>query len=99
MSTSYITISLDSEDKSTDSFISYIILLYVEAKETASPASFAPPSLDYVRTSQDYVLALNIEIESFEELTSPDYASGSDIETEPFDEDPQEAECGPEESL
>ncbi|GJS36626.1 hypothetical protein Tco_0535008 [Tanacetum coccineum] len=42
---------------------------------------------------------LDTETESFKAPTSPDYALGLDIETKPFEEDPQEAEHDPEESL
>ncbi|GJZ10972.1 hypothetical protein Tco_0545731 [Tanacetum coccineum] len=48
MSTSYIIISLDSDDESANSSISYIILSSdSEAEDTASPAVVLASSLDY----------------------------------------------------
>ncbi|GJS03307.1 hypothetical protein Tco_0319815 [Tanacetum coccineum] len=98
MYTSYITIFLDSKNESTGSSISYIILSESNAKETASPAALAPPSPDYIPSSQDYVLASNTKTKPFEAPTLPNYASGLDTKTEPFEEDPQEAEHDLEES-
>ncbi|GJU37884.1 hypothetical protein Tco_1186238 [Tanacetum coccineum] len=87
MSTSYITISLDSNEDSTDASVSYIILSDSEAGDTTSLAAPAPLSLDYVPASPDYVPASDTETEPFEALTSLD-ASSSDTETKPFNSRP-----------
>ncbi|GJR97428.1 hypothetical protein Tco_0269602 [Tanacetum coccineum] len=67
MSTSYITISLDSGDESTALFVSYIIISNSEDEDTASPAALAPPSLDYVPASPNYAPGLETDTEPLEE--------------------------------
>nr|GEY40316.1 hypothetical protein [Tanacetum cinerariifolium] len=88
MSTSHISIYSDSNNESSGSFISYIILSDSEAEETASPAALTPSSPDYILTSPDYLPALDMKTKSFEALASPDYTQGSDTMTKPFEEDP-----------
>ncbi|GKE37632.1 hypothetical protein Tco_1461037, partial [Tanacetum coccineum] len=78
MSTSHISISSDSNNKSTSSSLYYIILSNSKAEYIASLTAV----LDYVPVS-------DTDTEHFEAPASPDYASGSDTETEPFEEDPQ----------
>ncbi|GJS29044.1 hypothetical protein Tco_0489664 [Tanacetum coccineum] len=94
MSTSYITISLDSDDESTSSSIPYIILSSnSKTEDTASPATLlTPPSPNYVLALPYYVTASDTAIESLDVSASPDYAPGLDIKTEPFEENPHEAE-------
>nr|GEZ28604.1 hypothetical protein [Tanacetum cinerariifolium] len=80
MSTSHFFISSDSDDESTSSFVSYIILSNSKAKDVTSPTVVI-----------NYVPDLDTDTEPFEAPASPDYTLGSDTETSPFEEDPQEA--------
>ncbi|GJS16586.1 hypothetical protein Tco_0411058 [Tanacetum coccineum] len=72
MSTTRISIYSDSDNESADMFVSYIILSDSEAEDTALPAALAPPSVDYVQASPEYILISNTDIEPFEAPTSPD---------------------------
>nr|GFB29134.1 hypothetical protein [Tanacetum cinerariifolium] len=77
MSSSYISIYSNSDDESTSSYVSYIILSHLEARDTASPAALVPPSPDYILASSDYVPALDTKNEPFKAPTSPDYTLDS----------------------
>ncbi|GKA41428.1 hypothetical protein Tco_0734021 [Tanacetum coccineum] len=98
MSTSYITINSNSNDESTDSSISYIILSKSEVEDTTSLTALAPPSPDYVPALPDYAPVSDTKTESFEAWASLGYALGSDTKIGPFEEDHQEAEHDPKES-
>ncbi|GKD79740.1 hypothetical protein Tco_1342361 [Tanacetum coccineum] len=66
MSTSRISMYSDSDDESTGSSVTYIVLSDSEVEDTASPTTFKPPSPDYVLTSPNYVPASYTEIKPFE---------------------------------
>nr|GEY36653.1 hypothetical protein [Tanacetum cinerariifolium] len=73
MSSSHISIYSDSNDESTNSYVSYIILSDSEAEDTASPIGLAPPSPDYIPALPDYAPASNTKTEPFKAQTSPNY--------------------------
>ncbi|GKB13966.1 hypothetical protein Tco_0847889 [Tanacetum coccineum] len=76
MSTSHISSYSDSDNESTGSSVSYIILSDLEVKNIASPAAVTPPLADYVLVLPDYILISDIETEPFEAPTSPNYTPG-----------------------
>ncbi|GJY47423.1 hypothetical protein Tco_0436486 [Tanacetum coccineum] len=99
-SVSHISISSGSNDESTGSSTSYIILLDLDAKGSASPTTVldfalvsdtdsepfeAPPSPDYASASDDDTMLI-------EAPASPNYTLDSDSDTKPFEEDLQEAD-------
>nr|GEV68515.1 hypothetical protein [Tanacetum cinerariifolium] len=57
MSTSRIFIYLDTDNESTDLFVSYIILSDSKDEDIASPVALAPPLVDYVQASPNYISA------------------------------------------
>ncbi|GJS99002.1 hypothetical protein Tco_0820172 [Tanacetum coccineum] len=99
MSTSHISISSDFDNKSTSSFISYIILSISEAKDVASPTivlDYVPDSDIDIKpfealASQEHTSASDVDIELLEAPASPDYTPGSDTESEPSENDLEES--------
>ncbi|GJX94480.1 hypothetical protein Tco_0349066 [Tanacetum coccineum] len=103
MYASYMSISLDSDDESSGSSISYIILSDTETEDTASPTivpNYAPPSNHETKPfeappSPDYTPALDTETKPLEAPALPDYTSGLNIEFEPSEYDLKESEEDP----
>ncbi|GKF00380.1 hypothetical protein Tco_0023730 [Tanacetum coccineum] len=90
MSTTRIFIYSDLDNESTDMFVSYIILSDLEAEDTTLPAALAPPSVDYVQASPEYISTLGLLRRTFRRLTLEESSKEDPLEEDSLKEDPME---------